>query len=124
MAGDDLENKKRAVDRYLDQIKILSALATALLLAPSILQVVSQRSGEASHAGGGLLSTRGLALCANISFLLVILLSYLIYSSLVGEIHRGTYNIYRSATRVLSLAQLALLALGLAVLTVVFFRIF
>ncbi len=38
----DKEYKKESVEKYLDQIKILSALATALLLAPSAIQTILQ----------------------------------------------------------------------------------
>jgi len=124
MSKDDIENRKLAVERYLDQIKILSALATALLLAPAAIQVVSQRTKEATVSSIELQCTRLLSLSANVAFLLVIVVSYLIYSSLVGEINRGTYNIYRPATRVFSIAQLVILGIGLVLLTIVFYRIF
>ncbi len=117
MTREELENRKLAVDRYLDQIKILSALATALLLAPAIMEVIVQRVPAIS-------STRLVALAANVAFLLVIVLSYLIYSSLVGEINRGTYDVYRPATRIFSFVQLASLVAGLVLLTIVFYRAF
>jgi hypothetical protein len=124
MTDEDRENHKLAVDRYLDQIKILSALATALLLAPAAIQVISDRLKAAQTNGVGMLNTKSLALAANVAFLLVIILSYVIYSTLVGEINRGTFNVYRTATRIFSLAQLILLAIGLILLAIVFYRMF
>jgi len=124
MTDEDRENHKLAVDRYLDQIKVLSALATALLLAPAAIQVISDKMKAVQSAGVGILTTKLIALYANIAFLLVIVLSYMIYSTLVGEINRGTFNVYRVATRIFSIAQLILLAVGLIFLTIVFYRIF
>jgi len=86
----NIEDRKLAVDRYLDQVKILSALATALLLAPAAIQVISQQAIALSVSTDAYASTRLIALCANVAFLLVIVVSYLIQSSLVGEINRGT----------------------------------
>jgi hypothetical protein len=124
MAKENLENRKLAVERYLDQIKILSALATALLLAPAAIQVISDRTKATVASATELQCTRLLSLSANVAFLLVILVSYLIYSSLVGEINRGTYDVYRKATRLFSIAQIVILGIGLILLTVVFYRIF
>jgi len=122
MPENQIESKKFVVERYLEQIKILSALATALLISPALIQVISGK--VYSNIGRPrMVSLRTLALVSNISFLLVIILSYLVYSTIVGSVNKGVYDIYRTATRVFSIAQFIALIVGLSFLVAMFYQL-
>ena len=90
-----MENKKLAVNKYLEQVKILTALSTALLISPSIIQKISIHKESYLE---NIKSIKILMFISNISFLLAIIMTYFIYSSIVGYIDKNRYDINRPAT--------------------------
>ncbi len=120
-SGASTQYSKEAVDKYLEQIKILSALATALLISPNIAVALTKFATESRMTLPPEL--RYWLLGTNTSFLLTILTSYLIYSSIVGFIADGKYDIYRSGTRVTSLIQVGTMLVGCIGMCVVFWKI-
>ena len=106
-----IEHKKEAVKLYLEQVKILTAIATALFISPGFVIAFLNFETEANHS----FQSSNLALIAGISssmFLVAILLTYFIYSSLVGRINVGEYNLERKATMRLSIAQFICVIIG------------
>ena len=109
---DPNEGRKEACRTYLEQTKLLTALASAFLLAPAaLLGFLRPATGEPASSGEWLLVAAG-------EFFLVssIVLGYVVAGSLAGSQHDGNYDVYRPATRVASLAQLTSLLFGIACL--------
>ena len=118
--GEAAECRKFAVEKYLEQVKIVTTLATTLLVTPNAL--VALYPAEEAKGQVPVVLCQGLKpwlLTANISFALTIVLAYFIYSSVVGFIFQGEYDIHRPMTRVFSLLQLFTLAVGCTSLVVV-----
>ena len=106
MSNDTADHKKYAVEKYLEQVKVLTALATTLLLSPNLIVALKKPTESGALAILELKpQLKGVLLTANIAFLVSILLTYLIYSSIVGSAHAGEYNVDRPATRLFSLLQ-------------------
>lgn len=120
MSNLNKEDKKFAIEKYLDQVKILTALATALLISPNAFLVIRK-------ANSGVLlvfeSAKKFLLAANISFIIAVVMTYFIYSSIVGNINKGIYDVYRPATRIFSLIQLIGIIVGCVSLLFFFFKI-
>lgn len=120
----DREDKKFAVEKYLDQVKILTALATTLLISPNLFLMLREAIAENSQVMGVWKQAKTFLITANISFLVSIIMTYLIYSSVVGSVDEGEYEIYRPLTRIFSLIQFAGIVVGCAALLVFFLKIF
>lgn len=114
------EYKKFAVEKYLEQVKILTALATTLLLTPNVLLTLSKEASVREDLADALPRWKEVLVGTNVAFILVILATYFIYSSVVGSADTGELNVYRPATRVLSIAQLVLTIVGCVGLLVLF----
>lgn len=110
---------KDAVDKYLEQIRLVTALASALFISPSLVQVGIRLTTNA------VISTtdKWLLITSNILFLVAILLTYFVYSSVVGNVQAGIYAINRPATKWFSIAQFAALMFGCIALVIFFVRI-
>lgn len=104
--------KRFAVEKYLEQVKVLTALATTLLLTPNVVLVIAGSEATRGALDQALPSWRSVALHANVAFLVAIGLTYFIYSSLVGQAHEGEFDVYRPMTRLLSLLQFGALVWG------------
>ena len=114
--GENID-EKFVVDRYLDQVKILTALATTLLISPNLILSLHEKSNNSND------QIMMWLMSANISFIITILLTYFIYSSIVGNLVKGSYDIYRPATRAFSLAQFFTLIWGSISLLILFYLI-
>ena len=117
------EDKKFAVEKYLDQVKILTALATALLISPNIVLMLRKAGSQNDQALQVFEHAKRLLLAANVSFLVAIVMTYFIYSSVVGCTNEGIYNVYRPSTRIFSLIQLLGIVVGCVALTAFFLKI-
>ncbi|MEM6259951.1 MAG: hypothetical protein AAGI37_16890 [Planctomycetota bacterium] len=120
---DQLEkHKKDAVDKYLDQVKLLTALATTLLLSPSVVLAIRKSEKEVSKLifeDNPILGY--LFLATNIFFVMCIFLTYFVYSSVVGAVDEGVYDVYRPATKYFSISQLICTFCGCITLLFFFF---
>ena len=105
-----VEDKQEACKTYLEQTKLLVTLASAFIVAPPALFSLL-RGKEAI-----LLSSPDIRwmIGAEVLFVLSVLLGYVVVGTIAGEQDAGTYNVFRPATRISSLAQLAFYLLGLA----------
>ena len=114
------EYKKLAVEKYLEQVKILTALATTLLLTPNVLLTLGAEAEIRQTLTSQLPQWKNVLVVTNIAFMLVILATYFIYSSVVGSADDGKLDVYRTATRVFSIAQFILLIIGCTGLLILF----
>jgi len=105
----DNEDKKFIVEKYLDQVKILTALASALFITPSLLQFIVKITTNKSLDTS---TVKLWFLLSNISFLIVVILTYFIYSSVVCFMKKGEFDIERPLTRCFSIVQFGILVIG------------
>src|SRR5690349_5007306 len=104
-----MNGKSEAVKTYVEQTKLLVTLASGFILAPAAA-VSFFRPSPAQPAAH--VSVR-LFLVAEISLILSVIAGYAVLGSIAGSQHREEFNVYRPATRKLSLPQLALYVAGL-----------
>lgn len=105
----DIEGKKEACKTYIEQTKLLVTLASAFLFAPPALVTILKDKNAA-----------GLDRCTMIWFLAIeglfiisVLSGYCVLGSLAGSQDEGSFDVFRKATRLLSLAQFVLYILGI-----------
>lgn len=95
------ENRKEACKTYIEQTKHLSTLASAFLIPPAAIQIFLKNTNITFF------------LLAEISFVLSVIISYIVMGTIVGSQDRGDYDVYRTATRISSLLQFIFYILGL-----------
>src|SRR3954463_794881 len=89
------EGRKEACKTYLEQTKLLVALASAFLFAPpGLVAILKDRQG----AGAKYVHV-GLFITSEALFVLSVLLGYVVLGSLAGSQDREDFDIYRPATR-------------------------
>jgi hypothetical protein len=115
--------QKQTIDKYLDQVKVLTALATTFLITPNLLLTILGNEKIKQGLDSSLSSWRLILSLTNIAFVLAILSTYFIYSSIVGMLAESEANIYRPATRFFSLLQFLFLILGCIGLVVILAKI-
>lgn len=112
MSGGEIpEGKKEACKTYLEQTKLLVALASAFLFAPAgLIAILKDRSDTK-------IGTAEIVwfLSAEVLFVLSVIAGYVAVGSLAGSQDDESFDVYRPATRVASLVQLALYLLGIVV---------
>jgi len=109
------------VERYLDQVKIITALATTLLITPNLFLTILDKPDIITHLNTAIPCWETILLITNILFILSILATYLIYSSIVGSlINKDKDLIYRPFTRIISILQFVFLSCGCIGLLVIF----
>jgi len=114
-------NDKFIVERYLDQVKILTALATTLLITPNLYLSLLEKSVITNHIAAVFPGWKILLLITNVMFLLAILSTYFIYSSVVGSLaEKAADIIYRPFTRIISILQFVFLTAGCIGLLLIF----
>jgi hypothetical protein len=107
------DNRREACRTYVEQTKLLVTLASAFILAPSAAVALLRPS-----TGIALTSLEwNLLVWAQALVIFSVLLGYAVLGSVVGSQHDGSFDAFRPATRVLSLAQLALYLGGVIVLS-------
>lgn len=117
------DQKKFAVEKYLDQVKILTALATTLLISPNLIVVLHKPGTPTLEVLEAYPVIKMLLFFTNISFLVAIIMTYFIYSSIVGSAYDGQYDVHRPATRVFSAVQLLAVVFGCVMLVMFFTKI-
>jgi len=114
-------NKNFIVEQYLDQVKVITALATTLLITPNLFMTLLEKADVRAQIEATVPAWKTLLLITNIMFLLSILSTYFIYSSIVGSLlNNDTDVIYRTFTRVMSILQFIFLVLGCVGLLFIF----
>lgn len=106
-----LDARKEAVKTYIEQTKLLVALASAFVVAPAALVTVFASRTTANLGNGQLLSF----IFAEILFVASVLFGYFVLSSIAGAQDQGQFDVYRPATMNTSLFQLGSYILGMIV---------
>jgi hypothetical protein len=108
-APDPLAHKKAACATYIEQTKLLVTLASAFVVAPpGLAAFLKDRSpsGLSTLPVGPFLLTEALLIAS-------VLAGYVVLGSVAGSQSSGTYDVYRPATRIVSIIQLGLYLVGL-----------
>ncbi len=111
------DGPKEACKTYVEQTKLLVTLASALVVAPAAM--IPLFSGT-SH----LILSSGMIwkfVCAEVAFIISVLAGYIVLASIAGYQHKNIFNVYRGATRYLSLFQLFMYVAGLSLLGCILF---
>jgi hypothetical protein len=98
----DPEGPKEACRTYLEQTKLLVTLASAFIVAPAAI-IPLLVGKEHLQATSSLLS---LFLAAELLFVSSVLFGYLVLGSIAGAQQNNEFDVFRLATRILSLAQI------------------
>jgi hypothetical protein len=113
-----LDGRKEACKTYIEQTKLLVTLASALIFAPAaIIGLLKDHPHVDRWLGWQLIG-------AEVAFVVSVLFGYIALASVTGSQDAGSFDVYRTATRLSSLAQFAFYLLGMALfvwLTVRFF---
>jgi hypothetical protein len=104
-----VNGKSEALKTYVEQTKLLVTLASGFVLAPAAA-VSFFHPSDPKHPAH--LSVR-LFFAAEILLILSVISGYVVLGSIAGSQHDEDFNVYRPATRVLSLIQLLLYLAGL-----------
>jgi len=115
-----LENKKEACKTYIEQTKLLVALASAFLLAPAALFSIIKGDDGKAVIGRNLL----IFISSELSFIFSIFFGYIVLGSIAGSQDKGTFDVYRPATRYLSFVQIGTFLIGLIVFVILIYRMF
>lgn len=105
-----MENRKEACRTYIDQTKLVVALASGFMLSPAVL-ISYVRNDKNAH----ILHARELVLliAAEALFVFSILCAYIVLGAVAGEQDSGTFDVYRPVIRGFSIAQLFSYTAGL-----------
>jgi hypothetical protein len=98
-----------ACKTYVEQTKLLVALSSAFIVAPAAM--VPLFHGEKALAVTNQIVRR--FLIAEVLFVASVLAGYVVLATIAGFQHRGLYDVYRRATRIASICQIALYVVGL-----------
>jgi hypothetical protein len=115
------EDRKEACKTYIEQTKLLVTLASAFVLAPPALFALVRNEKSLPLIGRSELLW---LFSAEAGFILSVLMGYVVLGSITGSQHNGTYDVYRSATMVLSWLQLLLYLAGLILFAVLVMHAF
>jgi len=104
-----MNGKEEALKTYVDQTKLLVTLASGFVLAPAaaVSLVRSSDSQVQLHVSVPLF------LIAEGCLIVSVILGYMVLGSIAGSQYSGDFNVYRPATRILSLFQLVFYLGGL-----------
>ncbi|HBB89136.1 MAG TPA: hypothetical protein DC047_16135 [Blastocatellia bacterium] len=113
------DGKKEACKTYLEQTKLLVTLASAFLFAPAgLVAILKDRvSANISHAG----ITWFIIIEA--LFIGSVLMGYIVLGSLAGSQDTGEFDVFRPATRVISLFQFGFYLAGIIMFVVLTLRL-
>ena len=104
--------KLHAVDKYLEQVKILTALASALLLSPGFVLALLRIREDIGLSDKLLLQATIAVAGSSVAFVSTIFFTYFIYSSIAGDLNEGECNIYREETQRFSIMQFVAVLIG------------
>ena len=115
----DTSGKADALKTYIEQTKLLVTLASGFLVAPAaMLPLFRQSAGKISLQ----LPIKTFA-AAEAALILSVVAGYAVLGSVAGSQHSGAPDVYRPATRVLSLIQLLFYLFGLSMFVVLIVRL-
>lgn len=115
----ETNGKSDALKTYVEQTKLLVTLASGFIIAPAAaLQLFRSSDGKAALRIP--IKTFGTAEAA---LILSVVAGYAVLGSIAGSQHIGDFNVYRTATRLLSLVQLAFYLIGLSLFVVLIIRL-
>src|SRR6266576_3154777 len=117
---DPTAGQKEAVKTYLEQVKVITALATTLLLTPNVLLTLEKQDTARTALALNLPNWKCWLIGGNLAFLLAIILTYFVYATIAGSLDENKFNINRTATRFFSIAQFIALLAGCVALFVIF----
>lgn len=113
------DGKKEACKTYIEQTKLLVTLASAFLFAPAGLVAIlkDRAAANISHAG--------IAWFIVIEALFIgsVVFGYIVLGSLAGSQDKGDFDVFRPATRVISLFQFVFYLGGISMFVVLTVRL-
>jgi hypothetical protein len=116
-----IEDRKEACKTYVEQTKLLVALASGFLIAPVALFAFVR-----NDRGLPIVRSQDLHLIlgADVVFVVSVLLGYVVLGAVAGSQNDGSYNVYRPATRLFSTLQLLSYLAGLILFAVLVIHVF
>jgi len=102
------QDRVEACKTYIEQTKLLVTLASAFVVAPAAAVALD------SNKLAALQPFTGWIVMGECALVLSVLGGYVVLGSVAGSQHKGTFDVYRTATRVSSLLQLGLYLWGLS----------
>jgi hypothetical protein len=106
------EGRMEACKTYIEQTKLLVTLASAFVVAPAAL--IPFFTATAGVLAAHVRSLGCWMIWAEVSFIISVLAGYTVLATVAGSQHNGTFNVYRTSTRVCSLAEIGSYLVGLA----------
>lgn len=107
----EVDGKLEAVKTYIEQTKLLVALASAFVLAPAGLVAIFK-----DRLATGLSNSQLVwFVIADVLFILSVLMGYVVLGTIAGYQHLNKFDVYRPATMTCSLLQIATYLIGLGV---------
>jgi len=103
------EGKKEACRTYIEQTKLLVALASTFLFAPAGLVAILKEKTSVGIGDGDL----SLFVAAEVLFVLSVLAGYVGLGSVAGSQDAEEFDVFRTATRLASLVQFFLYVAGM-----------
>jgi hypothetical protein len=107
----DMDGKKEACKTYIEQTKLLVTLASAFLVAPAALVTILNGKDATDLDECEIIWF----LSIEILFIFSVLSGYCVLGSLAGSQDQGSFDVFRTATRWLSLLQFVSYILGIFV---------
>jgi predicted lysophospholipase L1 biosynthesis ABC-type transport system permease subunit len=116
-AGSSADHQE-ACKTFLDQTKQLITLASAFLFAPAAFVTLEKDLAGIKQAG-----VWPWFLVVEACFVISVVLGYVTIGTIAGTQNDGTYNVFRTATRLFSLAQFCSYIAGVAVFGILVTRL-
>jgi hypothetical protein len=111
------DGRKEAVKTYIEQTKLLVALASAFVIAPAAFAALFK-----DRVAEGLSSSLLFWFVASdVLFIASVLAGYVVLGTIAGFQHLNEYNVYRPATKYASRAQIAAYLIGMVIFIYVAF---
>jgi hypothetical protein len=105
-----IDDKKEACKTYIEQTKLLVTLSSAFLVAPpAMLELIHAEKGTPAITEVSLTQL----MIAEFLFIASVLAGYVVLGSITGSQDDGTFDVFRGATRLWSIAQFLLYVCGL-----------
>lgn len=114
-----IDNKKAACETYIEQTKLLVTLASAFLLAPAGLVALVRPEKPNGLNRQDII----VFIVAEALFILSVLLGYVVLGTIAGSQDEGKFDVYRKATMICSLLQLASYISGLGIFVYLIIRL-
>lgn len=103
------DGRKEACKTYIEQVKLLVTLASAFVVAPAAMIPLIGGAGRVIASND--LVRRFFR--AELAFIFSVLAGYVALATIAGYQHRNDFNVYRPATRVVSIVQILAYLFGL-----------